>query len=250
MALLLGAFMALGFCLPGAGWSEPAGMMAHVTAAPMTFAQVIPSDQFVALAAEKLEERLASSGETRRHELKLLTAPPSMKLPEGEVTCEVRFPQVLSYGVSIPLRMEVYLDGKLYRTAVCHYKVMVYEKVLLVTHDIGVNHPFVPADLRLEEREVEAAAMDYFHDPKEVLGKVPSRLLRAGQVLRTNMVKMPMVIEPWSPVVIVVETKGIQARADGVAMQAGRVGDYIKVKARSGKYLRAKVIDAQTVKVE
>ena len=249
MALLLGAFMALGSCWPGAGWSEPAGAVAYA-AAPQPFPQVIPSEQFAALAAERLEERLKSSGETRRHELKLLNAPPSMALPEGEVDCRVQFPQVINYGVSIPIRMEVYLNGKLYRTAVCYYKVIAYEKVLLVTHDIGVNHPFTAADLRLEGREVEAAAMGYFHDPREVIGKVPSRLLRMGQVLRTNMVKMPVVVTPWSPVFIVVDMKGIQARAEGTAMQEGRVGDYIKVKARSGKYLRAKVIDAQTVKVE
>ena len=250
MPLLLGAFMVLGFCLAGAGWSEPAGAVAYAAGAPGSFPQVIPSEQFAALAAERLEARLQSSGETRRHELKLLNAPPSMKLPAGDITCAVHFPQVLNYGVSIPLRMEVYLDGKLYRTTVCYYKVIVYEKVLLVTHDIGVDHRFTPADLRLEEREVEAAAVDYFHNPAEVIGKVPARLLRTGQVLRRNMVKMPVLVEPWSPVVIVVNMKGIQAKAEGVAMQEGRMGDYIKVKSRSGKFLRAKVIDAQTVSIE
>lgn len=250
MPLLLGAFMVLGFCLAGAGWSEPAGAVAYAAGAPSSFPQVIPSEQFAALAAERLEARLQSSGETRRHELKLLNAPPSMKLPAGDITCDVQFPQVLNYGVSIPLRMEVYLNGKLYRTVVCYYKVIVYEKVLLVTHDIGVDHRFTPADLRLEEREVEAAAVDYFHDPAEVLGKVPARLLRTGQILRRNMVKMPVLVEPWSPVVIVVKMKGIQAKAEGVAMQEGRMGDYIKVKSRSGKFLRAKVIDAQTVSIE
>ena len=248
MALLLGVFMAVGICLPWAGWSEPARAEAAAQAA---YPQVIPSDQFAALAAQQLEERLKSSGETRRHELKLLNAPPAMQLPEGEVTCEVRFPQVINYGVSLPLRMEVYVGGKLYRTVTCHYKVMVYEKVLLVTRDMMVSDRFTAADLRLEEREVETAAVDYFHDPKEVIGKVPSRLLRAGQALRRNMVKLPVVVEPWSPVTIVVNVKGIQAKAEGVAMQEGRVGDYIKVKStRSGRFLRAKVMDAHTVKVD
>ena len=250
MPLLLGAFMVLGFCLAGAGWSEPAGAVAYAAGAPGSFPQVIPSEQFAALAAERLEARLQSSGETRRHELKLLNAPPSMKLPAGDITCDVQFPQVLNYGVSIPLRMEVYLNGKLYRTVVCYYKVMVYEQVLLVTRDLGLEQPFTAADVRAEEREVEASSAAYFHSVDEVIGKVPARVLKAGQVLRRNMVQMPVAVEVGTPVDILVDVNGIQVKAEGIALQKGRIGAYIKVKnARSGKFLRAKVIDAHTVQI-
>ncbi len=251
MPLLLGAFMVLGFCFAGAGWSEPAGAVAYAAGAPDNFPQVIPSDQFAVLAAEKLEERLKSNGETRRHELKLLTAPPAMRLPYGEVTCDVKFPSVLNRGVSIPIRIEVYVDGKLYRITVCHYKLIIYDKVLLVTNDIGVDHRLTADDLRLEEREVDDTALSYFHNIQEVIGKVPSRFLKVGEVLRTGMVKMPLVIEMYGPVNIVVNMRGIKVKAEGTALQKGRVGDYIRVKnTRSGKVMRGKVIDAHTVVIE
>jgi flagella basal body P-ring formation protein FlgA len=129
--------------------------------------------------------------------------------------------------------------------------VIAYEKVLLVTHDIGVNHPFTAADLRLEEREVEAASVDYFHSPEEIVGKVPARVLKAGQVLRRNMVQMPVAVEVGTPVDILVDVNGIKVKAEGIALQKGRIGAYIRVKnARSGKFLRGKVIDGHTVQIE
>ena len=216
-----------------------------------SFPQVIPSEQFAALAAEKLEERLSSSGESRRHELKLLRAPQSMRLPAGEVTCEVQLPRVLNYGMTTPVNMHVYVNGQLFRRAVCYYKVLVYEQVLLVTRDLGLEHRFTAADVRVEEREVEAASVDYFHSPAEVIGKVPSRVLKAGQVLRTSMVQMPVAIEVGTPVEIMVDVNGIQVKAEGVAMQKGRIGAFIRVRnVRSGKYLRGRVVDAHTVRIE
>lgn len=250
--LLLAVFLAVVFCLAGAGGSEPARAEAYGSGLQSeAFPQIIPSAQFAALAAEKLEERLASNGETRRHELKLVRAPQSMRCPEGEIICEVQLPQVIHYGLSTPVNMQVYVNGQLFRRTVCYYTVTVYEKVLLVTHDMGLEHRFTAADVRAEEREVEAASVDYYHSPEEVIGKVPARVLRAGQVLRRNMVQMPVAIEVGTPVNIMVDVNGIQVKAEGVAMQKGRIGSYIRVRnVRSGKYLRGKVVDAHTVQIE
>ena len=249
--LLLGFFLALASWAV-AGWSEPARAEAYGAGLQAdAFPQMLPEEQFTALAAEKLEERLAGNGETRRHELKLLRAPQSMRLPEGEVTCEVQLPKIINYGLSTPVNMLVYVDGKLFRRTVCYYKVLVYEQVLLVTQDLGLEHPFTAADVRSEERQVEAASVDYFHSPDEVIGKVPARVLKAGQVLRRNMVQMPVAVEVGTPVDILVDVNGIKVKAEGIALQKGRIGAYIRVKnARSGKFLRGKVIDAHTVQIE
>ena len=98
---------------------------------------------------------------------------------------------------------------------------------------------------------MEAASVDYFHSLDEVIGKVPARVLKAGQVLRRNMVQMPVAVEVGTPVNLLVDMNGIQVKAEGIAMQKGRIGAYIRVKnARSGKFLRGKVIDAHTVQIE
>ena len=251
LALLLGAFIAV-FAFAAVSWSEPLRAEAYGPGLQAdAFPQVIPAEQFAALAAEKLEERLAGNGETRRHELKLLRSPQSMRLPEGEISCEVQLPKIINYGLSTPVNLLVYVKGKLFRRAVCYYKVVVYEQVLLVTRDLEIEHPFTAADVRMEEREVEAASVDYFHSPDEVIGKVPARVLKAGQLLRRNMVQMPVAVEVGTPVNILVDMNGIQVKAEGIALQKGRIGAYIRVKnARSGKFLRGKVIDAHTVQIE
>ena len=49
---------------------------------------------------------------------------------------------------------------------------------------------------------------------------------------------------------LVLDTNGITIRAEGVALEPGRIGYEIRVRnVRSGKILRGKVLDAHTVQI-
>ena len=229
----------------------PAPAFAYGTATQdIAYPQVISSEQFAALAKQKIEAQLKASAETRRHELKLQRSPQAMRLPAGSVTCDTRLPKGLPYGGIVPVEMNVYLDGTFYRRVVCYYRLSVYESILVAVHDMKLEQAFTAADVRTEEREVTGVSSAYVHDVSEVLGKVPTQVIKAGQEIRTVLLQMPLVIESGSPVTLVANYGSIQVKTEGVAMQRGRTGKIIRVRnQRSGKILRAKVIDATTVEI-
>ena len=211
------------------------------------FPIVLSSAQISQLAAQKIEEKLASLG---RHEVRLQRAANTMRLPAGEVTAEVEFPQELIYGRQIPIGIAVYVDGMLYRRVTSYYRIMVYDRVLVSIADISPESTLSSANVRLEERAVETAPAATLTDFSVLEGRVAARVIRRGTVIMPNMLTSPLVLRVGSPVHIVAHSGGISLRADGVAMEQGRIGSLIRVRnVRSGRVLRGRVIDEETVEV-
>ncbi len=214
------------------------------------YPQVIPSEQFPVLAAEKLEAVLEEQGETRRHELKLLRGPQTMHCPPGEIICEATLPKQIRYNTTIPVYLSVYIDGKFYRRATCYYRVVVYDRVLVAARDLPLEHKIQPTDVRLEEREIESRADEYLTDPADVSGRVPARVIKEGTAITDRMLQSPIVMDAGAAITLMATHNGIQVKAEGVAMERGRIGKIIRVRnAKSRKVLRGRVLDANTVEI-
>ena len=214
------------------------------------YPQVVTSAQFDQYAREKLEQALAASGETRPHDLTLVRAVPDMKAPPGELICQVDVPNAIRYTGTTPVHVSVYVNQVFYRRAILYYRVSVYDTVLVTTRDLKPDEAIGAGDVKLAEVTVDDAATSYLKDAAAIAGRVPARFLRAGKPLTENVLQNALVIEVNAPVTLVTNVGGITVRAEGTALQRGRVGDRIRVKnARSGKMLLGTVIDAHTVKV-
>ena len=91
----------------------------------------------------------------------------------------------------------------------------------------------------------------YLTDLKQLEGHVPARAIHGGTVLTPAMLTTPAVMQSGSPITLIMRTGAIEVKTDGFAMQKGRIGARIRVRnAKSGKMLRGKVIDANTVEIE
>ncbi len=214
------------------------------------YPQVLPADQFPVLAEAKLEEALREQGETRRHELKFMRGPQMMHCPAGEITCEATLPKQIRYGSTIPVYISVFLDGKFYRRATCYYRVLVYDNVLVANRDLLLEHEITASDVRMEEREIETRADEYLTDLAKVEGLVPARVIREGTPILERMLQNPFVMDAGAAITLLSNYNGIQVKAEGVAMQRGRIGKIIRVRnAKSRKVLRGKVLDAVTVEI-
>ncbi len=214
------------------------------------YPQEISSEYFAQLANDELEKKLQAIGETRRHVLRLRRAPQPMNLPAGQLICEVKVPQQLAYGGVNPIYISVYVDGAFYRRSVCYYELDVYEHVLVATHDLDIEKTLAASDLRLEERSIDGSPGKYLTDMNQAVGRVPSRVIRAGTAIAAAMLQNPIVMDVGTPVTLVTSYGGVEAKAEGIAMQKGRVGKIIRVRnARSGKMLRGRVVDATTVEI-
>ena len=90
----------------------------------------------------------------------------------------------------------------------------------------------------------------YFTKPEEVTGKVLNRLVREGTVLSPNMLRNPIIIFTNAMVNLVVDYNGVKVKTEGIALQAGRAGDVIRVRnTRSGRTVQGHILDAQNVEV-
>ena len=214
------------------------------------FPTVLSSTQLAALAEQKIEEKLGAMGETRRHELRLQRAASTMRLPAGEVTAVVEFPRGLPYSREFPVGFAIYVDGLLNRRATSYYKVTVYDRVLVAMTDIRAEEAISATNARLEERAVDTLPEVTLSDFSRLEGRVAGRYIRKDATITPTMLAMPLVMRAGNAVELVLDTNGIIIRAEGVALEPGRIGYEIRVRnVRSGKILRGKVIDAATVQI-
>ena len=214
------------------------------------FPTVLSSTQLAALAEQKIEEKLGAMGETRRHELRLQRAASTLHLPAGEVTAVVEFPRGIPYSREFPTVFAIYIDGVLNRRATSYYKVTVYDRVLVAMTDIRAEEAISPANARVEERAVDTLPELTLTDFARVDGRVAGRYIRKDVTITPSLLAMPLVIRAGNPVELVLDANGIVIRAEGVALEPGRIDYTIRVRnVSSGKILRGKVIDAHTVQV-
>ena len=88
-------------------------------------------------------------------------------------------------------------------------------------------------------------------DVDNVVGKRTTRAIKAGVILRTDMVELPPLVKRGDVVVIIAESEGLKVTALGKAKHRGHRGEKIAVEnLDSRKEVFARVLDASTVKVD
>ena len=228
------------------GWSVSLAFEAPTLAEK--YPQTITRELFRQLAIEALEKKLKEIDETRRHEIKALREPMDMNVPAGKLKTEVAIPKELRYGHRVPVVIRVLVNGKFYRRATCYLGLRVYDKVLVTKRRVKLEGAFTQDDVALEEREVENRGEIYLKDSSAVAGMVAARAISEGTILTKNMLHYPMVIEMGATVTVKKAYRGVEVSIEGVALERGRIGSIIRVRnAKSGKALRARVVDASTV---
>jgi flagella basal body P-ring formation protein FlgA len=84
-----------------------------------------------------------------------------------------------------------------------------------------------------------------------LIGKRTRRPVDAGTVLRQELVELPPIVKNGDRVRIIAETAGLRISALGQVKQKGCQGELIQVmNLDSNKVIHARVVDAQTVRIE
>jgi len=211
---------------------------------------VISEERFDNLARAKLNEAMAEIGEARRYEIKTVRLPQNVRAPAGNIELEVTLPNQVRYQNTTQVYVSVYANGTFFRRAICYYKIHVYDNVLVAAHDLPLEKVLTASDFRTEEREIENRAKLYPTKVDDVVGMVPSRVIKEGNIIFENMLQNPIVMEVGAPINLVLKENGIEITTAGIAMQRGRVGKVIRVRnASSAKVMRGRVVDASTVEI-
>lgn len=101
------------------------------------------------------------------------------------------------------------------------------------------------------EAEVDWAedASPIVSDPAQWIGTTVTRALQPGQPLRQSSVRAPQAFGAGSQVRIVAQGPGFAVTSGGQAINAGFVGQQVRVRMDNGRIMNGTVVDSQTVQM-
>ncbi len=105
-------------------------------------------------------------------------------------------------------------------------------------------------DLRPQRVRATALSSDALLSGTDIVGKAAKRTVAAGEILRSNDVQTPIVVEKGALVTMIVHTPFMQLTSQGKALEDGAVGETIRVlNIRSKKMVEAQVTKPDIVVV-
>lgn len=122
--------------------------------------------------------------------------------------------------------------------------------VVVVKQNLPNGALIEESHLTLEKRELSRLPQDVVHEFSEALGKETRMSLKVGTVLRKSHLAERQVVRRNQEVEIIARGMNFEVKAKGIAMQNGRLGEYIRVKnISSQKIIQAKVTGEGKVEV-
>jgi flagella basal body P-ring formation protein FlgA len=164
--------------------------------------------------------------------------------------------RILKHGKLIGPGVQSFLvatdvGGKEERQLWVRADIKVFDQVVVSTRPLASREVIAAEDVRLDWREIGTTAPRAYTKIEEVLGKQVSRSTSANEVLTIAQAESPQVVRHGGAIVLIYENAYLRVETAGEALQAGKVGDTIKVKnPASGKLLQGIIVDARTVRVQ
>jgi flagella basal body P-ring formation protein FlgA len=173
---------------------------------------------------------------------------PRLRLKKCDIPLETYITQNNRYsrGITVSVRCNGQQAWQIYVPS----QVYVYKKVLVSKQTIARGQLIAKKDLMFSRREISNLHYGYFVNKHDIIGKQTTRTLFPGTVLRTKLIRDPIVVKRGETVTIVAEISGIKVSMSGKALNSGSKGKTIKVRNLSSKkVVEATIIDKGLVKV-
>lgn len=130
-------------------------------------------------------------------------------------------------------------------------KVRIYSEVVVANRPLRRHRRITEDDIWLRKVNIAGLSGNIVTDINEIIGKRTRGYIRANAVLRQDLFEMPPLIKRGDMVLIVAEKHGMKITAIGQVKKDGRLGERIGVvNLDSKKMIFARVVDAQTVRVD
>lgn len=122
--------------------------------------------------------------------------------------------------------------------------------VVVVKQNLPNGALLEESNLVQEMRELSRLPQDVVSEISEAIGKETRMSIKAGTVLRRAHITEPLVIRRNQEVEIIARGRNFEVKAKGIALQNGRLGEFIRVKnISSQKIIQAKVSGEGKVEV-
>ncbi len=186
------------------------------------------------------------------------TIPPDLVVPPGEINLRAK-PRLASACPepcrridlgSIPVVVEAWVDGRLYRTVSLAVRLSLIREVVVASYPLPRHTVVKATDVRLERRDIGLLAHEPLQDLTLAVGRRTTRMLAMGDVVVSDAVELPPLIRKGDVVTLMVETPGLLLTAKGIAQEGGKAGQLVRVKnTASGREVLGKVESDKTVRV-
>ena len=183
--------------------------------------------------------------------IKEIRVPEEVVLAKGNIAYKVTAAdnQPLKGKCSIAVEFNVngFDQKKIWATVV----IEVLGPVVVTRKPLGRYKPIDESDIELKTMDLADLPEGVITDPEAVLGQRTTRAIGAQVPLRADSVELPPLVKRGDLVQIIAESRGLKITTRGQVKKKGRLGEQIPViNLDSKKVLYARVIDANTVKVD
>lgn len=210
--------------------------------------QLISSDELFQAAKRSV---LADRGEeAERVMVRAETLPPDLVVPPGSVELKAR-PRLQSIGLgSIPVVVEAWVDGRLYRSVSLSLRLSLLREVVVADRPLPPRTLLKAGDVRLERRDIAQLPHEPLRDLTSAIGQRTVRMLAMGEAVASDAVELPPLVRKGDLVTLTIERPGLLITAKGIAQEQGAAGQLVRVKTvGSGRAVTGKVEGEATVRV-
>lgn len=219
--------------------------------------QVVVTRRHVEIQKEEIEKIVSEfiiQQTTRKNKtlrIKEIQGQTSVILPNGRITYSVKAPRNRQLMGRCPLSVDFSVNGhtekKVWVTAV----IEVLGPVVVARKPLGRYKPIAADDIEVQTMDLANLPANVLSDPEAAIGKRTKRAIGAQMPLRADSVELPPLVRRGDFVTIIVESKNLKITTLGQVKKKGHLGERIPVvNLDSKKVLHARVVDANTVKVE
>jgi flagella basal body P-ring formation protein FlgA len=184
-------------------------------------------------------------------ELSLATPLAELALPSGQVEYRARAIERQSLRARLPVWVDVFVDGALYRSVVVTLAVVARQEVYVARRALAEGDTVTAQDVVLGVRDVAGLA-DAAIKPEALAGAPRLRgALAQGQVLTVRQVAPAGMVMRGDRVAVEVRNHGILLETVAVAQADGQLGQMVPVKLQqSSEAVSAKVIAPGQVRID
>ena len=127
--------------------------------------------------------------------------------------------------------------------------VRVQAPVVVATRPLASGKILADEDLTLQMAELTQLPAGVFSSVQEAVGKVLTAGVVAGNPLRQDMLRAPIVVRQGQSVRLIAQGKGFKVSSEGKALSNAAVGQNVQVKAQNGQTVSGVVQADGTIEV-
>ncbi|GAB7025846.1 flagellar basal body P-ring formation chaperone FlgA [Geotalea toluenoxydans] len=174
-----------------------------------------------------------------------------LSLSAGDLSYEVVAPDRWEGWGSANLALIIRVDGRVERNVPVKVEVEAMAEMVVAVRPLERGEVIGAADVAVQKRGLSRLQGRFVRDVDEVVGKRVRTAIRGNNPIRPDFLERVPLIKSGQLVTIVAENESLRITAAGKARNSGAEGDTVMVRnLASQKELPARVIDAETVKVD